>query len=255
MFKKTHNLELSARTSSEEENTKRMKAFHLSHIDSWGLNWNNHSLVTMHRRTIARVLYYDELYRKIINVPGCILEFGVQWGATLAQLIALRGLYEPYNHRRHIYGFDTFKGFVNTDKERDGNLNSDGDYTVTKGYKENLEKILTLHEENCPISHIKKFSLVKGDASVTSKQWVDENPHAIVAMAIFDMDLYKPTRDALKAIMPRLTKGSLLVFDELNCSQFPGETEAVYEVLGLNTIKLQKHPLQPNCAWAVWGDV
>ncbi len=73
-------------------------------------------------------------------------------------------------------------------------------------------------------------------------------------MAIFDMDIYKPTRDALNMIQPRLTKGSMLVFDELNCPFFPGETQAVSEVLGLNNLRLQRFPNQPYCAFAEFGD-
>ena len=202
---------------------------------------------------MSRILYYNQLYQKIIGVPGCILEFGVQWGATLAQLISLRGIYEPYNYRRHIYGFDTFEGLANTDKLKDGNQLDDGDYQVYKGYEDKLEEILKLHEQNCPISHIKKFSLIKGDASLTSKEWVKNNPHAIVSMAIFDMDIYKPTKDTLKTIKPKLAKGSLLVFDELNCKQFPGETKALDEVLKINNLKLHFYPHQPNCV-TIWGE-
>jgi UDP-galactopyranose mutase len=84
--------------------------------------------------------------------------------------------------------------------------------------------------------------------------WLEKNPHAIVSMAIFDMDVYKPTKDVLEKIIPRLTKGSLLVFDELNCQHFPGETTAVQEVLGLNNLTLQRHPHQSYCAWAVYGE-
>ena len=130
----------------------------------------------------------------------------MQWGATLSLLISLRGIYEPYNHQRHIYGFDTFEGFVNSDLEKDGPLVKDGDYFVYENYEKQLEKVLLMHEQNCPIAHIKKFSLIKGDASDTSKKWVEDNPHALVAMAIFDMDIYKPTKDALEAIKPKLTK-------------------------------------------------
>lgn len=254
MFEKTQNKELTSRNETEKSNIELIKDFHLSHIDKWGVSWNQHSLVTLQRQSISRVLYYNELYQKIVGVPGCILEFGVQWGATLAQLISLRGIYEPYNHRRHIYGFDTFEGFVNTDKVKDGTHLDDGDYCVYEDYESKLEELLKLHEANCPIRHIQKFSLIKGDASETSKQWVIDNPHAIVAMVIFDMDIYKPTKDALEAIKPRLTKGSLLVFDELNHPQFPGETEALDEVLELNKLKLNHYPHQPNCAWAIWGD-
>ena len=70
----------------------------------------------------------------------------MQWGATLAQLISLRGIYEPYNYRRYIYGFDTFEGLTNTDKSKDGNHLDDGDYQVYGGYEDKLEEILKLHE-------------------------------------------------------------------------------------------------------------
>ena len=254
MYKKNENKEITSRSEVEKKNILTLKEFHLSHIQKWGESWNQHSLLTLRRQSISRVLYYDNLYKQIIGVPGCILEFGVQWGATLSQLISLRGIHEPYNYTRHIYGFDTFQGFVNTNEDRDGAHLSDGDYCVYDGYENQLEEILSLHEANCPMSHIRKFSLVKGNASNTSKKWLKDNPHAIAAMVIFDMDIYQPTKDALEAIMPRLTKGSLLVFDELNDPRFPGETQALEEVLSINKIKLQHNAHQPNCAWAVWGD-
>ena len=254
MFEKTENKELTSRNETEKKNISTLKDYHLSHIDKWGFSWNQHSLLTMQRQSLSRVLYYNNLYQKIVGVPGCILEFGVQWGTTLAQLISLRGIYEPYNHRRHIYGFDTFEGFVNTSEVKDGTHLSDGDYCVYEGYEKQLEEILSIHEANCPISHLRKFSLIKGDASITSKKWLKDNPQAIAAMVIFDMDIYQPTKDALESILPRLTKGSVLVFDELNCPQFPGETQALEEVLSLNKLKLQHDAHQPNCAWAVWGD-
>lgn len=253
-FKKNKYKETNIRNENEIKTFDQLKRYHLAHIDKWGESWNSNSLVTLQRQSISRLLYYDNLYKKIIGAPGCILEFGVQWGATLAQLTSLRGIYEPYNYTRHIYGFDTFEGFVNTSEEKDGAHLDDGDYRTFNGYENELEDILILHEANCPLSHIQKFSLIKGDASVTSKKWVADNPHALVAMAIFDMDIYQPTKDALESIKPRLFKGSILVFDELNDPRFPGETEAFYEVLDLNGIKLQHYPHQPNCAWAVWGE-
>jgi hypothetical protein len=211
------------------------------------------TLLTLHRLSISRVLYYDDLYKKILDIPGVICEFGVRWGATLAQLISFRGVYEPYNYSRKIYGFDTFQGFTTID-EKDSGFSQLGDYSVTPGHLELLEEILTIHESFSPISHVKKFGLVKGDASQTVGPWLAENPHAIISMAIFDMDVYKPTRDVLEMILPRLVKGSLLVFDELNIEEFPGETQAVDEVLGLNNISLRRNPHQPFCAWAVFGD-
>ncbi|HEY2706894.1 MAG TPA: TylF/MycF/NovP-related O-methyltransferase [Caulobacteraceae bacterium] len=213
--------------------------------------WNWDMQVTLKRQVLSRLIYYYELYQKITGVQGVICEFGVQWGATLATLINLRGMLEPFNHARKIYGFDTFAGFAKVTEE-DGGFSDRGQYTVTENYDRMLETLLGLHEQLSPLPHIRKFQLVKGDASETFPAWLETNPHAVVAMAIFDMDVYKPTRDVLQLILPRLTRGSLLVFDELNCEHFPGETQAVHEVLGLSKLALHCFPHQPYCTWAIW---
>jgi hypothetical protein len=222
-------------------------------IENCGPAWEYHLPLFMTRQALSRQIYFDSLYRQLLDVPGVICEFGVQWGSTLATLTNLRGIYEPYNYSRHIYGFDTFSGFASVDV-KDGPDCEVGDYTVIPGYEKDLEKILALHEANSPLTHIKKTHLVKGDVTDTLPIWLDANPHAVISMAIFDMDVYSPTKLALEAILPRLTKGSILVFDELNCPQFPGETQALAEVIGLAKLRLRRSPHQPYCAWAVWGE-
>jgi len=219
----------------------------------YGDGWNSHSLLTIRRQSLSRFLHYDLLYRQMLPVPGVICEFGVQWGATLSQLISLRGIHEPYNHSRRIIGFDTFQGFVGVD-EQDGGRWSAGDYSTEDGYETTLDRVLTLQEGFNPLSHIKKFELVKGDASKTTAEWLERNPHAIISMAILDMDVYRATRDVLELIKPRLTKGSVLVFDELSSGDFPGETLAVAEVLGLNNLSLRRSNFHTYGAWAVWGE-
>lgn len=215
--------------------------------------WNRHAMVTQNVSSISRLLYLEQLYTQIVNVPGVICEFGVQWGATLSQLINLRAIHEPFNQSRFIYGFDTFAGFPSV-HEKDGNGYRKGDLATIDGYEEVLERILTLIESFPPQSHLKKFGLVKGDACESVDRWLAENPHAIVALAIFDMDLYEPTKVVLEKLLPRLTRGSILAFDELNCQYFPGETRALAEVLGLNQVRLRRSPLSPYCAWMVYGE-
>jgi hypothetical protein len=245
--------ELTRQSSDEQVRNQQLLDIASSLLPNYGNQWNMHSLVTLKRQSLSRLIYYIELYKKIIEIPGVICEFGVQWGSTLAQLINLRGIYEPFNHSRTIFGFDTFEGFP-VINEKDGGFSNIGDYAITKDYEKTLDKILTLHESFSPIPHLKKFELVKGDASLTIDRWLENNPSSIVAMAIFDMDIYKPTKDVLEKIVPRLTKGSVLVFDELNCPHFPGETLALDEVIGLNKLSLRRFPHQPYCAWAVFGE-
>jgi len=240
-------------STSELERQKKLFDLASALMPMYGPNWHRHSQVTMRVGALSRALYYNYLYQKIVDVPGVVCEFGVQWGATLTELIHLRSIYEPFNYSRTIIGFDTFEGFPNVDA-KDGGFSSVGDYSSAKGYEHTLETILELHESFAPLPHIKKFQLVKGDASSTIDTWLANNPHAIVSMAIFDMDVYQPTKDVLQKIIPRLTKGSVLVFDELNCSFFPGETRALDEVIGINKLALKRSPLQPFGAWATFGE-
>ncbi len=252
-IKKTKNGEIIKGSNPERENDKELLGVLKDMVGSFGESWNHNLPLLIRRTTLSRIMYYAEIYQKIINIPGVICEFGVQWGATMALLQNFRGMYEPFNYTRTIYGFDTFEGFPTID-EKDGDRVKVGDYHSVNNYEDVLEKVLSLQESFSPINHLKKFELIKGDASVTIKGWLDKNPHAIIALAIFDMDLYKPTKDVLEMILPRLTKGSVLVFDELNAPDFPGETIAVQEVLGLNNISLRKFPHQSYASWAVFGE-
>lgn len=65
----------------------------------------------INRQALSRMLYMHDLYCKIINVQGIIMEFGPRWGQNLALFHSFRGIYEPFNYSRKIVGFDTFKDF------------------------------------------------------------------------------------------------------------------------------------------------
>jgi hypothetical protein len=200
------------------------------------------------RHSIGRILYIAELYRQIVGIHGVIMEFGVRWGRNLSLFAALRSLYEPFNYNRKIVGFDTFAGFPGTTAE-DGDRLAAGNYAVTAGYETHLATVLGLHEAMSPIAHIKKHELVKGDAVETIKQYVDANPHTIVALAYFDFDIYKPTKACLETILPRVPKGGILAFDELNFAAMPGETLAVLDTIGLQKYELRRTPFEPLCAY------
>jgi len=207
------------------------------------------------RQTLSRINFIQEMYSRIVNVHGVIIEFGVRWGQNMALFSNLRGMLEPFNFNRQIIGFDTFDGFPSiSPQDHSTDVGGDwgvGDYGVTENWVKNLENLLEFHEQNSPIAHKKKYELVVGDASETLPQYLEEHPETIIALAYFDFDLYAPTRDCLKAIKPHLTKGSVLAFDELNCPDFPGETLALREVLGLDSFSIRRLPLSPLTSFLV----
>jgi len=204
------------------------------------------------RQELTRILFMNELYQKIINVQGIVVEFGVRWGQNLALFESFRGIYEPFNYNRKIVGFDTFEGFSSI-HEKDGksDIISTGAYSTTKNYEEYLEKILDCHEQESPISHIKKYLLIKGDATIEIGKYLNENPETIIALAYFDFDLYEPTKKCLKAIKAHITRGSVIGFDELNVHDFPGETLALKEVFGLDRYKIKRSPYSSNESYII----
>jgi hypothetical protein len=207
------------------------------------------------RQTLSRILFMDFLYREALGVHGVIMEFGVRWGQNLALFCALRGAREPFNYTRTVIGFDTFEGFPCTDPEDGGAPHMrPGAYSVPRGYERYLDSVLSFHESQSPLAHIRKYRIVKGDAAVEAGRYLEENPETIIALAYFDLDLYAPTRACLEAIRGHLVKGSVLGFDELGSRHFPGETRAVKEALGLDRCRLKRVPWNPNTAYMVVGD-
>ena len=74
--------------------------------------------------TLARV----ELFQKICDIPGYIVECGSNTGNHLMLFGLLSTVYEPYAINRKIISFDTFEGFRNINLEVDGQL-SERDFT------------------------------------------------------------------------------------------------------------------------------
>jgi hypothetical protein len=201
---------------------------------------------------LGRIMFIQFLYEKILTRQGIIAEFGCRYGQNLNLFMALRGIHEPYNRLRKIVGFDTFAGFVQTDPK--DNDNKEGDYAVPQKYEEFLDASLKKMENFSPLSHLKKFEVVKGDASKTVPQYIERNPHTIFSLCYFDLDVYTPTRDVLRSIRPRLGKGTVLAFDELNDEDMPGETLAFLEEFDVNTVSISRYGPSARTSYVVLGD-
>ena len=202
------------------------------------------------RQDLSHTIFMNELYKKIINTHGIVMEFGVRWGRNLCLFESFRGMYEPFNHNRKIIGFDTFEGATSIDK-KDKKKMAEGDYSVPEDYEKYLAQILDCHEKESPISHIKKYQMIKGKAEIEITNNLRTNPDTIVALAFFDFGIYIPTKKCLEAIKGHLTKGSIVAFDHLNSHDETGETIAFREVFGIDTYMIERNPLSPLQSYVV----
>ena len=186
----------------------------------------------MRSSALAKVLFLNELYELIEGKPGVIVEFGTWWGQNLVLFENLRALHEPFNASRRVIGFDTFTGYPSvSDQDRRSETIVEGGYKVSADYEVYLDALLRYHEENSVLPNIRKTELVKGDVAKTAKAYFKNYPELIIALAYFDMALFEPSKAAFQAIKPHLIPGSVLMLDEFNSREYPGETVAFREVM------------------------
>jgi predicted O-methyltransferase YrrM len=120
------------------------------------------------------------------TVPGLVLEFGVYFGRSLAQLAAAAG--------QVCHGFDSFQGLPSAWTADEGA----GAYT-TAGLQPQLGPQVQLHA---------------GWFQDTLPVFLAQHPGAVRLMHI-DCDLYESTRTALDGCADRLVAGSVIVFDDM----------------------------------------
>jgi predicted O-methyltransferase YrrM len=211
------------------------------------------SVACMNRISLSKLLFYSEIIKQVVDVPGVILELGVQWGATTNLLYNLTSVYDPFNFRRRVIGFDTFAGFPASsisEGERSHGWR-ENDLVAAENAKEIAEQCLAAHQTFSALSHMERHEFVKGDVVETIPEWLFQNEHETIALCIFDLDLGMPTGEALRHILPRCQKGSILVFDEYSHPRFREEGVAAREYLDTMKIRPIKSPLLPYTSYFV----
>jgi hypothetical protein len=198
------------------------------------------------KRSLARFLAKHEMFREILGITGVIVECGVFNGTGLFTWAQLSNIYEPTNYTRKIIGFDTFSGFPAVNEKLDNTgvlISKPGDLRGSN--LEELQLSLEKYNNERHLFHIQNVELVQGDFMKTAEAYLSAQPQTIISLLYLDFDLYEPTKKALELFLPRMPKGAIVAFDEINCNSFPGETKALDDVMGISNFCIQRFPYDP----------
>ena len=186
------------------------------------------------RFNLARFLAHYEIFKRIVDVPGVIVDLGVFQGSSTFTWAKLCEIFCPTDIRKTVFGFDTFAGFTAISAE-DGPENPVQD-VVPGGYfgGGTVEVDLDLAQEamnhDRHLRHKNRIEFVKGDVCETIPHFIAEKGDGLrLALLNLDLDLYEPTRVALNHFVPRMARGGLIIVDEYAVDTFGGETKAVDE--------------------------
>jgi Macrocin-O-methyltransferase (TylF) len=242
------------RTQNELEYVAKMEQ-HLQHLARRiPLSYlPNNFAKYVRRQELTRFLVRHELFKKLLDIKGSIIECGVFSGNGLMTWAQLSAILEPIAFWRQIYGFDTFAGFPSVaNQDLLGRLSPTPKVSDVKDESyEDLQVCIDLFDANRFLPQFPKVHLVKGDFMVTGEQFLKDNPHILIALLYLDFDLYEPTKKALELFLPRMPKGAILGFDEINNPYWPGETLALLESLDIRNVSIQKFPYEPHMAYII----
>src|SRR5258705_7637426 len=115
------------------------------------------------RQDIARFVAKYEMFRRVLNVHGAIVECGVAFGGGLMTFAQLSAILEPVNHQRRIVGFDTFSGFpALSSGDRPGGVEHARPGGMSAPTRSELESCIELFDANRFLGHLGKVELVAG---------------------------------------------------------------------------------------------
>lgn len=206
------------------------------------------------RQALSRFMARYELFKLQLNVKGCVVECGVHHGGGLLGWAKMSSALEPYALDRRVFGFDTFEGFPSISDKDSGEINENsklGGLCTSYDVYGELLSLIDEYDRNRFLNEFQKVFLVKGDACKTIPVFLEDNPYLLISLLFLDFDLYEPTKVALENFLPRMPKGSVLAFDELNNPWWPGETQAALEYFDINTREINRFSFDPSISYVI----
>jgi hypothetical protein len=202
------------------------------------------------RQNLKRFLALYEVFKLVMPVKGSVVECGVFRGFGLMAWAKLSTMLEPENLTRRIYGFDTFQGFPSVAAKDQSPLTSSQPGDLCSDSYDELLQLICEYDRDRFLGHIPKVELVRGDMVSTIPEFVSSHPHLVVSLLFLDADMFEPTKTAIEHFLPRMPKGAVIAFDELDNPVWPGETLGAIEATGLNKLRLRRLDWDPYIAFA-----
>lgn len=197
-------------------------------------DYENGFYLTSQISRMSNIISHYELYKRIVELPGEIVELGVFKGASFYQFAAFREILENEKARKLI-GFDVFGAFPQANNAGDKAFRDEWVIETGGGYltREEIQKSLSYR-------NIGNTELIKGDVADTIPTYIKEHPYLKIALLHIDVDIYEPTWVGLRYLYDCVVKGGIIVLDDYGVA---GETNAVDEFFKGKDIEIKRLPM------------
>jgi hypothetical protein len=209
----------------------------------------NSFIFSKDRKVLHKLFTRQCLFHQVKDLSGDIVECGVFKGSGIFTWAKLIELYCHFEIKK-VIGFDFFDqtfiaDLAEQDRESMEQVFSRCDATPAQISKTTIsENLLSI---GIP-SH--KFELIKGDISLTSLKYTTDNPGFRISLLYMDLDLEKPTLDALENFWNFIVPGGVIVFDEYGYGAWT-ESNAVDIFVKKHNLVLRKTNVSAPTAYVV----
>lgn len=195
--------------------------------------YENGFYLTSETYRMGNILAHYELYKKIINIPGDVIELGVFKGGSLIQFCTFRELLENEKSRK-IVGFDIFGEFPMTSK-----VSSDKKF-ISDWNEQFKDEFVSVNELYKSLEHKKigNVELVVGDILSTIDNYLSKYPYTQIALLHIDTDVYEPAKAGLEKLYDRVVRNGVIMLDDY--ATVEGETLAVNEFFVDKEVEIKK---------------
>jgi len=198
--------------------------------------YENLFYLTSDKKRILKLLDHYEVYNKILNIKGDIIECGVFKGASLIRFLTFRDLIEKKDKRK-IIGFDAFGKFP---RPKNDNKNKKTDSVFAKKHydKIGLGISINLLKKYLKKKKLSNYELIKGNVIQTLPNYLKKNKKLKISLLHLDLDIFEPTKFVLETLYEKISKRGIILFDDY--THIKGATLAVDDFLKKKRLKIQK---------------
>lgn len=205
-------------------------------------DYENGFYLTSDPTRISKLLAHFELYKRIVGLPGAVVECGVFKGTSLIRFATFREILESRDSRK-IIGFDAFGRFPDADRADDSAFVEQFEGAAGEGIPE-AELIEVLKRKR-----FENVELVAGDIMETVPAYAADHLELRIALLHIDVDVYAPSKVTLEQLYDRVVPGGLIVLDDY--ATVAGETDAVEEFFADKPHRVEKLPISHIPAFIV----
>lgn len=196
----------------------------------------------MNNERFSKLLIHYEIFKKIKNHKGSIIECGVFKGTSFSRFAMLRELIgNPKKNK--LIAFDVFSDKFPDTKYQNEKIQRKHWIKTAGASSIGTNQLVKIFKKK----KIKNFELVKGNVLQTIPMYIKKNPNLKISLLNVDIDFVETTQCVLDNLYGKVVKGGVVIFDNYEGigtggTFYKGETETINKFLKKVNKKIIKFP-------------